>query len=56
LSVEERLKHITRAADELARCVAERPNARTLEDMWGVWLGEMDWYTELHRLLYEETQ
>jgi hypothetical protein len=50
----DRLTQIARCADELARCVAERPNARTLEDMWGVWLGEMDWYTELHRLLYEE--
>jgi uncharacterized protein YciW len=50
----QRLAQIARCADELARCVAERENARTLEDKWGVWLGEMDWYTELHRLLYEE--
>jgi hypothetical protein len=49
-----RLTQISRCADELARCVAERENARTLGDKWGVWLGEMDWYTELHRLLYEE--
>jgi hypothetical protein len=51
-----RLNQISRCADELARCVAERENARTLGDKWGVWLGEMDWYTELHRLLYEEQQ
>jgi hypothetical protein len=50
----DRLTQIARCADELARCVAERENARTLGDKWGVWLGEMDWYTELHRLLYEE--
>jgi hypothetical protein len=49
-----RLNQISRCADELARCVAERDNAQTLGDKWGVWLGEMDWYTELHRLLYEE--
>jgi transposase len=49
-----RLTQISRCADELARCVAERENAHTLGDKWGVWLGEMDWYTELHRLLYEE--
>jgi hypothetical protein len=50
----QRLAQISRCADELARCVAERENALTLGDKWGVWLGEMDWYTELHRLLYEE--
>jgi hypothetical protein len=50
----QRLAQIAQCADELARCVAERPNAHTLEDMWGLFLGEMDWYTELHRLLYEE--
>jgi hypothetical protein len=50
----DRLTQIARCADELARCVAERENAHTLGDKWGVWLGEMDWYTELHRLLYEE--
>jgi hypothetical protein len=49
-----RLTQIARCADELAKCVAERENAHTLGDKWGVWLGEMDWYTELHRLLYEE--
>jgi hypothetical protein len=49
-----RLTQISRCADELARCVAERENCHTLGDKWGLWLGEMDWYTELHRLLYEE--
>jgi hypothetical protein len=49
-----RLTQISRAVQELNRCIDEQPNARTLEDKWGVFLGEADWYCELHRLLYEE--
>jgi hypothetical protein len=51
-----RLTQISHAVQELNRCIDEQPNARTLEDKWGVFLGEADWYCELHRLLYEETQ
>jgi hypothetical protein len=47
----QRLKAITRCADELARCV----NVRGKPGHEMATLGECDWLCELHRFLYEET-
>jgi hypothetical protein len=55
-ALQTRLTKIARATEELDRCVRERPNAHTLGDKWGLFLGEMDWQRELHNLLFEETQ
>lgn len=48
-----RLQKITRAADELSRCVAERGKVEPGNEM-GLTVGELDWLTELERLLYED--
>jgi len=41
----ERLEAITRCMDELAKCRCSRS--------FGAALGELDWLSELHDLLYE---
>lgn len=46
----ERLDQITRATNELNRCVRERGQP----GMEMATLGEVDWLCELHNLLYEK--
>lgn len=46
-----RIAQIVRATEELNRCVNERGKGSFLAT-----LGELDWLTELHRLLYEEDE
>jgi hypothetical protein len=46
-----RTDQISRCTDELARC-AQDMKAFTGDSLSGPFLGWMDWYTELQRLLY----
>jgi hypothetical protein len=48
-----RISQIAMVADELDRCVRGRGSLHP-ETRFGFTLGELDWLTELHRLLYEE--
>lgn len=50
-----RLSRIVRALDELNRCVAERgKHHANKEEAWGLTIGELDWRSELHRILFQE--
>ena len=47
-----RIEQIVRCCDEMARCRSFYPKV-VLPETAGAMLGEMDWWEELHRLLYE---
>lgn len=53
VEVTARLARIVNAVNELNRCIDQYRFAENKNEQWGIFLGEMDWCRELHRLLYE---